>query len=51
MMGADRLVSALENEGVGGGGHLVSVPADYSENMRVPVDELRAHERDMAARH
>ena len=27
----------------GGGVHLVTVPIDYSENMRVLVDELRAH--------
>ena len=40
---ADGLVPALEAAFAGGGVHLVAVPVDYSENMRVLVDELRAH--------
>jgi acetolactate synthase-1/2/3 large subunit len=38
---ADELVSVLERAFAGGGVHLVTVPVDYSENMRVLVDELR----------
>jgi len=41
---ADGLVSALESAFVGGGVQLVTVPIDYSENMRVLVDELRDNE-------
>jgi acetolactate synthase-1/2/3 large subunit len=40
---ADGLVPALEAAFAGGGVHLVVVPVDYSENMRVLVDELRDH--------
>jgi acetolactate synthase-1/2/3 large subunit len=40
---ADRLMPALEAAFEAGGIHLVAVPIDYSENMRVLVDELRAH--------
>ena len=40
---ADSLAPALEAAFGGGGVHLVTVPVDYSENMRVLVDELRAH--------
>src|SRR5262249_389055 len=40
---ADGLAPALEAGFAGGGVHLISVPVDYSENMRVLVDELRAH--------
>jgi acetolactate synthase-1/2/3 large subunit len=40
---ADDLVPTLENAFAGGGVHLVTVPVDYSENMRVLVDELRDH--------
>jgi acetolactate synthase-1/2/3 large subunit len=40
---ADGLVPTLEAAFAGGGVHLVTVPIDYSENMRVLVDELRAH--------
>ncbi len=40
---ADGLALALEAAFVGGGVHVVTVPIDYSENMRVLVDELRAH--------
>jgi acetolactate synthase-1/2/3 large subunit len=40
---ADGLAPALETAFAGGGVHLVTVPIDYSENMRVLVDELRAH--------
>ena len=41
---ADGLVPALEAAFAGGGVHLVAVPVDYSENMRVLVDELRSHQ-------
>jgi acetolactate synthase-1/2/3 large subunit len=40
---ADGLAPALEAAFAGGGVHLVSVPIDYSENIRVLTDELRAH--------
>src|SRR5215831_14446925 len=40
---ADALAPALEAAFAGGGVELVSVPVDYSENMRVLVDELRDH--------
>ena len=40
---ADGLAPALEAAFAGGGVHLVNVPIDYSENMRVLVDELRTH--------
>jgi acetolactate synthase-1/2/3 large subunit len=39
--GPDDLGPALEAAFAGGGVHLVSAPVDYSENMRVLVDELR----------
>jgi acetolactate synthase-1/2/3 large subunit len=39
---ADGLAPALEAAFAGGGVHLVVAPVDYSENMRVLVDELRA---------
>jgi hypothetical protein len=42
MESADRLMPALEAAFDGGGIHVVAVPVDYSENMRVLVDELRA---------
>jgi acetolactate synthase-1/2/3 large subunit len=38
---ADGLIPALEAAFAGGGVHLISVPVDYSENIRVLVDELR----------
>ena len=38
---ADGLVLALEAAFKAGGVHLVAVPADYSENIRVLGDELR----------
>jgi acetolactate synthase-1/2/3 large subunit len=38
---ADGLAAALENAFAAGGVHLVIVPIDYSENVRVLVDELR----------
>jgi acetolactate synthase-1/2/3 large subunit len=41
---ADGLAPALETAFAEGGVHLVTVPIDYSENMRVLVEELRAHE-------
>jgi acetolactate synthase I/II/III large subunit len=40
---ADALAPALEAAFSGGGVHLVTVPIDYSENIRVLIDELRAH--------
>jgi acetolactate synthase I/II/III large subunit len=40
---ADGLRPALE-AAFAGGVHLVAVPVDYSENMRVLVDELRSHQ-------
>jgi acetolactate synthase-1/2/3 large subunit len=40
---ADRLIPGLEAAFDAGGIHLVAVPIDYSENIRVLVDELRAH--------
>ncbi|MBV8506874.1 MAG: hypothetical protein JOZ11_13835, partial [Alphaproteobacteria bacterium] len=40
---ADALAPALEAAFAGGGVHLVTVPIDYSENIRVLIDELRAH--------
>jgi acetolactate synthase-1/2/3 large subunit len=39
---ADALAPTLEAAFAGGGVHLVTAPVDYSENMRVLVDELRA---------
>jgi acetolactate synthase I/II/III large subunit len=39
---ADGLVPALEAAFKAGGVHLVAVPVDYSENIRVLVDELRS---------
>lgn len=39
---ASGLVTALEAAFTAGGVHLVVVPVDYSENIRVLVDELRA---------
>jgi acetolactate synthase-1/2/3 large subunit len=40
---AEGLAPALEAAFAGGGVHLVCAPVDYSENMRVLVDELRAN--------
>jgi acetolactate synthase-1/2/3 large subunit len=40
---ADALVPTLEAAFAEGGVHLVAVPVDYSENMRVLVEELRAY--------
>jgi acetolactate synthase-1/2/3 large subunit len=40
---ADGLAPTLEAAFAGGGVHLVCVPVDYAENIRVLVDELRAH--------
>ena len=40
---ADGLGPTLEAAFAGRGVHLVTVPVDYSENMRVLVDELRAY--------
>ncbi|WP_315834353.1 acetolactate synthase large subunit [Bradyrhizobium prioriisuperbiae] len=38
----DDFIPTLENAFNSGGVHLIAVPIDYSENMRVLVDELRA---------
>jgi acetolactate synthase I/II/III large subunit len=46
---ADDLAPMLEAAFAGGGVHLVTVPVDYSENMRVLVDELRTHSREKAS--
>ena len=40
---AEGLRQTLESAFAQGGVHLVTVPIDYSENIRVLVDELRAH--------
>jgi acetolactate synthase-1/2/3 large subunit len=40
---ADGLAPALEAAFQAGGVHIVAVPVDYSENIRVLVDELRAN--------
>ncbi|MEZ2131210.1 MULTISPECIES: acetolactate synthase large subunit [unclassified Sinorhizobium] len=40
---AEGLVPALEAAFTGGGVHLVTVPVDYSENVRVLVEELRGN--------
>jgi acetolactate synthase-1/2/3 large subunit len=42
---AGELAPAQERAFGGGGVHLVVVPIDYSENKRVPVDELRGGSR------
>ncbi len=39
----DGLLPTLQAAFAGGGVHLVTVPVDYSENMRVLINELRAH--------
>jgi acetolactate synthase I/II/III large subunit len=43
---ADALAPTLEAAFTGGGVHLVAVPVDYSENVRVLVNELRAHAKE-----
>jgi len=43
----DDLVPTLEAAFAGDGVHLVDVPIDYSENMRVLVDELRNRSPDV----
>jgi len=40
---ADGLAPALEAAFQAGGVHVVACPVDYSENVRVLVDELKAH--------
>jgi acetolactate synthase-1/2/3 large subunit len=42
---ADGLAPMLEAAFSSGGLHLIAVPIDYSENMRVLVEELRGYER------
>jgi acetolactate synthase-1/2/3 large subunit len=39
----DDLVPTLEAAFAAGGVHLITVPIDYSENMRVLVEQLRDH--------
>jgi acetolactate synthase-1/2/3 large subunit len=46
---ADGLAPILEAAFAGGGVHLVVVPVDYSENMRVLIDELKTHASHTAA--
>ncbi|HMD72504.1 MAG TPA: acetolactate synthase large subunit [Steroidobacteraceae bacterium] len=41
VMAIERFLPTLENAFRDGGVHLVAVPIDYTENMRVLVDELR----------
>ncbi|MBR0827899.1 acetolactate synthase large subunit [Bradyrhizobium manausense] len=41
----DSFVPTLDAAFKSGGVHLISIPIDYSENVRVLVDELRAHEK------
>jgi acetolactate synthase-1/2/3 large subunit len=43
---ADGLAPTLEAAFAGAGVHLVTVPVDYSENIRVLVDELRADAKE-----
>jgi acetolactate synthase-1/2/3 large subunit len=43
---ADDLAPTLEAAFAGAGVHLVTVPVDYSENIRVLVDELRANAKE-----
>jgi acetolactate synthase-1/2/3 large subunit len=38
---ASELIPALEQAFSAGGLHLIAVPIDYSENVRVLIDELR----------
>jgi acetolactate synthase-1/2/3 large subunit len=47
---ADGLVPMLEAAFAGGGVHLVAAPIDYSENIRVLIDELRAHTSEAGER-
>lgn len=48
---ADALAPALEAAFADGGVHLITVPIDYSENMRVLVDELRDHASKSGGEH
>jgi acetolactate synthase I/II/III large subunit len=43
---ADALATTLESAFAQGGIHLITVPVDYSENMRVLVKELRGYAAD-----
>ena len=45
----EDLAPALEAAFKGGGVHLVVVPIDYSENIRVLIDELRGHAQAKSA--
>jgi acetolactate synthase-1/2/3 large subunit len=47
---ADGLAPTLEAAFAGGGVHLVTAPIDYSENIRVLIDELRAHASEAGER-
>jgi acetolactate synthase-1/2/3 large subunit len=47
---ADGLAPALEAAFAGGGVHLVTAPIDYSENIRVLIDELRDHASEAGER-
>jgi acetolactate synthase I/II/III large subunit len=46
---ADGLVPALEAAFREGGVHLIAAPIDYTENIRVLVDELRSAALDSQA--
>jgi acetolactate synthase-1/2/3 large subunit len=41
----DSFVPTLEAAFGSGGVHLITIPIDYAENVRVLVDELQARER------
>jgi len=43
--GIDSFGPTLDAAFKAGGVHLVSIPIDYSENVRVLVDELRARQK------
>ena len=47
---ADGLAPALEAAFAAGGVHIVACPVDYSENVRVLVDELKAHAAEKGVR-
>jgi len=47
---ADGLAPALEAAFAAGGVHIVACPVDYSENVRVLVDELKAHAAENGAK-
>jgi acetolactate synthase-1/2/3 large subunit len=50
VMDAEGLAPALEAAFAAGGVHIVACPVDYSENVRVLVDELKAHAAENGAK-